>query len=86
MTVGLYSGPWKLVRRGFPPDETYALYDLRRDAIGERDVQDEHPAVFADLCDLLTELRELGDARDQASEAFTQSADGLKALGYVGDA
>jgi len=85
ITVGLYSGPWKLVRFGFPPDESYALYDLASDPLGVDDVQSEHRRVFEDLVERMAELREPGDARDKASKAFIQSADGLKALGYVGD-
>jgi arylsulfatase A-like enzyme len=84
ITVGLYSRHWKLVRRGFEPDAHHALFDLRTDRIGQEDVQEEHPAVFKDLVEELAELRRVGDVRDKASESLTQSAEGLKALGYLG--
>ena len=84
VSVALYSGPWKLVRRGFPPEATYTLHDLRVDPLGALDVQADHPRVFERLHARMVELRELADVRDRASEEFTQSAEGLKALGYVG--
>lgn len=83
--VALYRSPFKLVRRGLGEDITYRLHDLRYDSLDQVDVQDEHPEVFRELVQLLTERRLAFDASEaEAAVQLGDQTDALRALGYMG--
>jgi len=84
VTVALYRGPWKLVRRGLGEEARFELFDLRSDPVGEHDVSAEHPELADELAALLVERRRAVDEVEATAdiEAGAQ-ADALKGLGYT---
>ena len=86
VNVALYSGPWKLFRRGMAENAVHTLHDLRVDPVGEHDVSADHPQVFEELVAELTELRreaDLEDAKAPDPDAIRGNM-GLEGLGYTG--
>jgi arylsulfatase A-like enzyme len=87
VTLALYDGPWKLVRKGLGKKMRFLLYDLSQDPVGLVDVAERHPEVVERLKAELDELRArwgANDLDDQQGTGFT-NIDALKQLGYTGD-
>lgn len=87
MKLALWSGPWKLVRAGIPPDCEWRLYRADSDPDELVNVADQHPEVVDDLRRRMNELRASWKADDQADMQGTEvrNADALRALGYAGE-
>jgi arylsulfatase A-like enzyme len=87
MKLALWSGPWKLVRSGIPPDCEWRLYRAASDPDELLDVADQHPEVVDELRRRMNELRATWKADDLADLKGTEvrNADALEALGYTGE-
>ncbi len=82
--IALYRGAFKLVRLGAGPLVRHELHDLTVDPVGTRDVQAEHPALFAELVRRCEQERDSLYLRE-AVASDRGSADALRGLGYAGE-
>jgi len=79
----LYRDGFKLVRFGVGAKARYELYDLGTDPTGFRDVQGEHPELFAELVARM-QARSAKEALASSEGGSADSAAALQALGYTG--
>ncbi len=87
VTLVLYLGQWKLVRRGLGDRQTYQLFDVSKDRLSLEDVAAAHPDLVARLKAELESYRSrwhADDAKDQEGTGYS-NADALKNLGYTGN-
>ena len=86
MRFALYSGHWKLVRRGLDEEQKWYLVDLRSPEEELTDRSEDHPQVFEDLKQRFDELRAAWGADDEAdleTGGGDSNAAALEALGYL---